>query len=110
MKNARICWMQAFGLTSQRRTFTVEKYDRSLNEWRSCASMKTQRGSLGGVTVGERIYAVGGGNGMASFSEVECFDPHLASWLPCTSMLEKVIECVSESLRRLLSCTSRKNL
>lgn len=53
--------------------------------------MKTKRGSLGGVAVGDRIYAVGGGNGQASFSEVESYDPYLGTWLPCTSMFEKVL-------------------
>jgi hypothetical protein len=52
--------------------------------------MHLKHGSLGGVTLGNHIYAVGGGNGHFDFNDVEYYEPVLDKWIPSTKMLEKV--------------------
>jgi hypothetical protein len=71
--------------------------------------MRLKRGSLGGATVGNCIYAMGGGNGLLHFNEVECYEPVLGTWIPSTKMLEKVcheISCLV--LMQLRVCTYTK--
>lgn len=52
--------------------------------------MHLKHGSLGGATVGNHIYSVGGGNGHFDFNDVEYYEPVLDKWIPSTKMLEKV--------------------
>jgi hypothetical protein len=52
--------------------------------------MKIKRGSLGGAAVQGKIYAVGGGNGVNNFAEVEMYDPGTDSWMAAPPMLDKV--------------------
>ena len=68
----------------------VEMYDSVEDIWRDCPPMNLKRGSLAGATIGDRIFALGGGNGQLHFSDVECYDPHLGMWISSTSMLNKV--------------------
>ena len=44
----------------------------------------------------DKIFAIGGGDGSAVFSEVEMFDPALGRWIDSVSMRQNV--CVSLSV------------
>lgn len=70
--------------------FAVERYNPVSDKWEICPSMAIKRGSLGGATVREKIYALGGGNGSKSFDDTECFDSVVGTWTPSTKMLERV--------------------
>lgn len=71
--------------------FAVERYNTLSDKWETCSSMAIKRGSLGGATVREKIYALGGGNGSTSFNDTECFDPIVGTWTASTKMLERVL-------------------
>jgi hypothetical protein len=65
-------------------------YDSREDVWIDCPPMSLKRGSLAGATIGDRIFALGGGNGHMHYSDVECYDAHLGMWISSTSMLNKV--------------------
>ncbi|CAA6661842.1 unnamed protein product [Spirodela intermedia] len=46
-------------------------------------------GSLAGVTLSGKVFAIGGGNGVESFSDVEMIDPILGRWIKHQSMIQK---------------------
>lgn len=48
------------------------------------------KGSLGGVNIGNKLFAIGGGNGIESFSDVEMLDLDLGRWICTRSMLQRV--------------------
>lgn len=50
-----------------------------------------KKGSLSGAAAQNKLYAIGGGNGINVFSDVEMFDPILGRWIPVQSMHERVI-------------------
>jgi hypothetical protein len=52
--------------------------------------MNRKKGSLSGAALDGKIFAVGGGNGTESFSEVEMLDFDVGRWIPTRSMLDKV--------------------
>lgn len=68
----------------------VERYNRDSETWETCPSMAIKRGSLGGATVRDKIYALGGGNGAISFDDTECYDPIIGIWTSSSKMLERV--------------------
>jgi hypothetical protein len=55
-----------------------------------CPRLKHEKGSLAGVTLNDKIFAIGGGNGSTTFSEVEMFDPALGRWIDSLSMRQNV--------------------
>lgn len=71
--------------------FAVERYNTVSDMWEECPSMAIKRGSLGGATVHEKIYALGGGNGNTSFDDTEYYDPIVGIWTPSRKMLERVL-------------------
>lgn len=68
----------------------VESYNPATDDWSMRPSLTVKKGSLSGVTLNGRIFAVGGGNGSASFSDVEMLDLDIGRWIPTRSMLQKV--------------------
>lgn len=56
-----------------------------------CPSLNLAKGSLGGVSIGNKLFAIGGGNGIESFSDVEMLDMDLGRWICTRSMLQRVI-------------------
>jgi hypothetical protein len=70
--------------------FIVECYSSRNNEWTECPSLNRKKGSLAGICLNEKIYAIGGGDGNETYSEVEMFDPYLGKWICSPSMLLSV--------------------
>jgi hypothetical protein len=68
----------------------VECYRMGSNKWIACPRLKHAKGSLAGTTLNDKIFAIGGGDGSAVFSEVEMFDPALGRWIDNVSMRQKV--------------------
>ncbi|KAL6529128.1 hypothetical protein OROHE_014872 [Orobanche hederae] len=52
-------------------------------------SLSKKKGSMAGASLYETIFAMGGGNGVECFSEVELLDLNIGSWMSTQSMLEK---------------------
>ncbi|KAJ0698358.1 putative DCD domain-containing protein NRP [Helianthus annuus] len=48
-----------------------------------------KNGNLAGATVNDKIYALGGWNGVDCYSTVEMLDFDVGAWIPARSMLEK---------------------
>lgn len=70
---------------------SVEAYHPASNTWNSRPSLNRLMGSLAGATVNNKLFALGGGDGRESFSEVEMFDLDAGRWIPTQSMRQKVI-------------------
>ncbi|KAI4306898.1 hypothetical protein L6164_030138 [Bauhinia variegata] len=69
---------------------TVESYNLVRNQWVTRPPLNRKRGSLAGISLNEKIYAIGGGDGVECFSEVEMFDLDVGRWIPSrTKMLDK---------------------
>lgn len=62
------------------------------NQWVKQPSLNKAKGSLVGASLYEKIFAIGGGNGVECFSEVEILDLNIGSWIRSQSMLEKVCQ------------------
>jgi len=56
----------------------------------TCPRLKHAKGSLAGTMLNDKIFAIGGGDGSAVFSEVEMFDPALGRWIDSVSMRQNV--------------------
>lgn len=68
----------------------VESYNPLSNQWVQRPPLNKKKGSIAGASIHGKIYAIGGGNGVECFAEVELFDINVARWMPTRSMLEKV--------------------
>ncbi|XP_074302099.1 uncharacterized protein LOC141633542 isoform X3 [Silene latifolia] len=68
---------------------TVERYSPLYNEWTMPACLNKKKGNLSAVTLHDKIFALGGGDGVSSFSDVEMFDLDVGRWISARSMLEK---------------------
>ncbi|KAL8119806.1 hypothetical protein AgCh_017065 [Apium graveolens] len=72
---------------------TVESYNLPSDRWVSRPSLNKKKGSLAGVYLSNKIFAIGGGNGADCFSEVEItverFDPREHSWVGVRNMSTK---------------------
>lgn len=76
------------GFTGRRCIRTVERYDAKTDTWTAVAPMASLRSGVSAVTLGGKIYALGGstsGNGRLRSCEV--YDPVRDSWSPIASML-----------------------
>lgn len=60
------------------------------DQWVSRPSLTQRKGSLAGVSLNDKIFAIGGGNGVECFSEVEVLDPETGRWISAPSMQQKV--------------------
>ncbi|KAL9242568.1 hypothetical protein vseg_016555 [Gypsophila vaccaria] len=68
---------------------TVECYSPVNNEWTSVACLSKKKGSLAAVTLHDKIFALGGGNGVTCFPDVEMLDLDVGRWISGRSMLQK---------------------
>ncbi|KAK3029499.1 hypothetical protein RJ639_037520, partial [Escallonia herrerae] len=58
-------------------------------QWSLRPSLSKEKGSLAGGSVNGKIFALGGGNSVESFSDVEMFDLDVGGWILTRSMQEK---------------------
>ena len=87
-------WVMALredpGVTSP----AVAVFDAAAAESIGCApqmaSMRSVRGSLGAVTLGGRIYAIGGGEPGVSLETTEVYDPNITAWMPGVRRIDPV--------------------
>lgn len=74
--------------------FLVESYNLMHNQWVPRPSLNRKKGSLAGVSVMEKLFAIGGGNGAECFSEVEMFDMNVGKWIFTQPMQQKVFNYI----------------
>ncbi|KAI3875060.1 hypothetical protein MKW98_019633 [Papaver atlanticum] len=67
----------------------IESYNPQRNEWTPRPSLSHQKGCLSGVTLCDKFFAIGGGDGLNCFSDVQMFDPAVGRWIPTQSMHQK---------------------
>ncbi|MED6130953.1 hypothetical protein PIB30_005606 [Stylosanthes scabra] len=78
--------------------FVVESYNLICDNWKLCPSLNKNKGSLFGAVLDKKIFAVGGGNGVECFSDVEMLDFDIGRWNTTQSILEKV-KCLGKNFR-----------
>ena len=70
----------------------VESYNPLTNKWTSFPSLRRKKGNLAAVSFNDKIYAIGGGNGIESLSEMDIYLLDIGMWISTQSMLQKVLE------------------
>lgn len=68
----------------------VESYNPDKEQWTLCPSLCQRKGSLAGASANDKIFAMGGGNGVECYSNVEMLDLDVGRWINTRSMLQKV--------------------
>ncbi|XP_024012226.1 uncharacterized protein LOC18019545 isoform X2 [Eutrema salsugineum] len=68
------------------------------SRWSLCPPLNEPKGSLGGATLDGKIFAIGGGNSKAYFSDVEMLDPDIGRWIRTRSMDQKRFAVASSEL------------
>lgn len=82
--------------------FIVESYSLANHQWVSRPSLNQKKGSLAGVSLNNTIFAIGGGNGVECFSEVEMFELDAGRWIQTPSMRHEVFFCPSNIASQML--------
>ncbi|XP_050945469.1 uncharacterized protein LOC103503378 isoform X1 [Cucumis melo] len=54
-----------------------------------CVWYNTAKGSLRGVSIGNKLFAIGGGNGIESLTDVEMLTLDIGRWICTRSMLQR---------------------
>uniref|UniRef100_A0A0D9UX50 DCD domain-containing protein n=1 Tax=Leersia perrieri TaxID=77586 RepID=A0A0D9UX50_9ORYZ len=84
---------------------TVECYNKGGNKWIALPRLNRKKGFLAGATLNDRIFAIGGGAGSRSFSEVEMFDPAVGKWMYSLSMQQPRLAPAAAELNGVLYVT-----
>lgn len=58
----------------------VECYDTRTDQWCHVAPMQSCRDAVGVASFANKLFAVGGYNGLMYLNSVECFDPNTDNW------------------------------
>ncbi|CAK9160616.1 unnamed protein product [Ilex paraguariensis] len=69
--------------------FLVESYDLTRNQWVSQPPLNQKKGHLAGASLYDKIFAIGGGNGVECFSNVEMFGLNSGRWIFTQAMHQK---------------------
>lgn len=59
---------------------TIERYDPRLNTWTVVATMTGRRLQFGVAVLDDKLYLVGGRDGLKTLNSVECFNPRTKTW------------------------------
>lgn len=82
---------------------TAEVFNTDENVWEEiCAKMATPRVGLAVVSMGNKVYALGGSNGSQYLDSVECYDPSKQKWLPSTPLRFKRFAASAVVLSKML--------
>lgn len=61
-------------------TTTIEKYDLRTNSWMQIGTMNGRRLQFGVAVIDNKLYIVGGRDGLKTSNIVECFNPITKVW------------------------------
>ena len=82
---------------------SAEVFNLDENVWEEiCAKMATPRVGLAVVSMGNKVYALGGSNGSQYLDTVECYDPSKQEWLPSTPLRFKRFAASAVVLSKML--------
>ncbi|KAM5560560.1 hypothetical protein ABKV19_021632 [Rosa sericea] len=84
---------------------TVESYCPADEQWKVCPSLREKKGSLAAATTNNKIFAMGGGNGIECFSDVEMLDLDVGRWIRTQSMLQKRFALAAAELNGVIYAT-----
>lgn len=59
---------------------TIERFDPRCNEWSICATMTGRRLQFGVAVLDEKLFIVGGRDGLKTLNSVECFNNKTNGW------------------------------
>ena len=59
---------------------SIEKYDLRTNSWTQVANMNGRRLQFGVAVIDDKLYVVGGRDGLKTLNTVECYDPKKKTW------------------------------
>lgn len=65
---------------SSKQFSSVERYDPRTDEWGLISPMKNCRDAVGMASLGDRLYSVGGYDGLSYLDAVEAYDPETDEW------------------------------
>ena len=65
---------------------SVECYSPCANCWRPAAELKSNRCYVGAIVLANKVFAVGGYDGMTLLDSIECYDPASQGWTIMASM------------------------
>ncbi|TGZ75611.1 hypothetical protein CRM22_000255 [Opisthorchis felineus] len=68
------------------RTASVEMYDPQTDMWSEVASLSSPRDSIAVTTLGTKLYAIGGHDGLVYTDRVQVFDPEANEWSEAASL------------------------
>ncbi|KAI7990592.1 Kelch-like protein 2 [Camellia lanceoleosa] len=69
---------------------TVESYNAISDQWVSHPLLNQRKRSLAGASLYNKIFAVGGGNEVECYSEVEMLDMNIGRWITSQSMQQSI--------------------
>ena len=58
----------------------IESYDLRSDRWQQCGFMTSRRLQFGVAIIEDRLYVVGGREGLKTLNTVECYDPASRCW------------------------------
>ena len=76
-----LTWFLLLLITSLTGTTTIEKYDLRTNSWLHIGTMSGRRLQFGVAVVDNKLYVVGGRDGLKTLNTVECFNPITKTWV-----------------------------
>lgn len=59
---------------------SIERYDLRSNTWIHVANMNGRRLQFGVAVLDDKLYVVGGRDGLKTLNTVECYNPKTKSW------------------------------
>ncbi len=59
---------------------SIERYDLRTNTWTQVANMNGRRLQFGVAVIDDKLYVVGGRDGLKTLNTVECYDPKKKLW------------------------------
>lgn len=65
---------------------TIEKYDLRTNTWTQAGVMNGRRLQFGVAVIDDKLYVVGGRDGLKTLNTVECYNPKTKTWNVLPSM------------------------
>ena len=65
---------------------SIERYDLRTDSWGLVDNMSGRRLQFGVAVIDDKLFLVGGRDGLKTLNTVECYDPTKKSWTPMPSM------------------------
>lgn len=70
--------------------FLLFRYDPKTDQWTTIAPMSNAKDSVGLCPLGDKLFSVGGYDGMQYLSDVECYDPMKNDWTKVRALTSKI--------------------